>query len=156
MRIALFFIVFLLVSFGILLLCAYKILQWFKRENVAGKWQAFRAQQQQHELYALRQRIERLRVVNLLVFFVLICVLVPLAKVWLDESWYAALPVVLIGLAFWLNNRIVSSLWRCTVCRQELPRILGRTSLRPKIVGNCPHCGHSYVVKKKPDNGFFQ
>ncbi|WAW09852.1 hypothetical protein NB640_11620 [Oxalobacter vibrioformis] len=100
-------------------------------------------------------RIALVIIVFLLVFFVLICVLVPLAKARLGGSWHIALPIVLIGLAFWVNNRIVNSLWRCTVCRQALSRLLGRSSLRPEMVENCPHCGYSCVVRKKPENGFF-
>lgn len=151
MKTVIYFIVFLTLSFGVLLLCAWKIGLWFKKENVRQKWQAIR---DGHELYPLRGRIERLRVVNLVVFFVLLCVLFPLAKTMLDSSWQVAVPIIVIGVAFWSNNRIVTSLWRCPVCQQELPRILGRSSLRPKMVDNCPYCGHCYIVGKKPDKLF--
>ncbi|MGI6152776.1 MAG: hypothetical protein ACOYJB_02915 [Christensenellaceae bacterium] len=134
--------VIIIVCVLILALCIYKIVRWFKRDDVVRRRELFRQERQTHGLFPLYQKIGNWRLVNSIVFVGIIIAANALLLKHAQRSMAILMTLVGIVAMTVINNIIMTTNWKCPQCHNPLPRILGRTSLRPKLVDNCPHCGH--------------
>ncbi len=126
----------------VLLLCIYKIIQWFKKDEVIQRMTQWKKERQAHALFPLYQKIGHYRFVN----FTVMCSAGIAGDGLLSRHGMNGLGTIVlfggIGVGFILNNIIVTAKWRCEICGLSLPCKLGRSSLRPKWVDECPHCGY--------------
>lgn len=132
----------ILVCIPLLFLSIYKIWRWFHKEEVIKRIQQNREEQQENVFYEAHHAINKARTIWYCVGTVVMIVLLATLPSSLPKAWQIGVFLVGFFILYIVNNWYVTSHWRCPVCKEQLPCLVGRSSLRPKWIDTCPHCGY--------------
>lgn len=128
----------ILICIPLLFLSIYKIWRWTKRENVAERFRQHRENQQKNAFYELYRRTGRAR----FIWYGVGCTAVILLATMLPKGWQVIALIAGLIVLYLVNNWIVALHWRCPMCGERLPCIVGRSALRPKWTESCLHCSY--------------
>lgn len=132
----------ILICIPLLLLSIYKIWRWFQKEENAKQIQQTREKQQESAFYELHHNISKMRIIWYCTGLTAIIFLPVMFSSAFPKAWVAGYFIIAFLALYLVNNWYVALRWRCPVCKERLPCLVGRSSLRPKWVENCPHCGY--------------